>query len=78
MVQLTDEQLRELDRAEGRQLTVVDPRSSTDYVLVPQVEFIRWQQEAAEELDLHRFLNSAAVSLFHTLDEEEAQNGQSW
>lgn len=78
MVQLTDEQLRELDRAVGQRLTIVDPRSSTEYVLVPQAEFTRLQQEIAEEMDLHRFLNSAAASLFRTLDEEEEQHGQSW
>lgn len=78
MVKLTDEQLQELDRVSDRKLTVVDPRSSMQYVLIPRAEYERQLADAEEEAELARFTDAAARRNFHDLDREEAEHGETW
>ncbi len=77
-VRFTDEQLRELDRAAGQALSIIDPRNFTEYVLISRTEYERHFQEIDEEADPRRFSAEAARRLFQTLDEEEQQHRQTW
>ncbi len=78
MVKLTAEQLKELDQVSGQEMTLIDPRSSIQYVLVPRSEYERQLLAIVEEKDLGCFIASATRHNVQSLDQEEAEHGQAW
>lgn len=71
-IELTPDQQEQLNQAADRPVTVRDPRTNTDYVLLPREQYEQMQEVVEDDVEQRALRRAAARTLAHRLTDEDA------